>query len=297
MTYLDICNGVLRRLREDEVTNVSADSYSKMVGDFINDAKDLVETAWDWSALRSTLTITTSADDNLYSITGSGSEGKLLNLINDTSNLQMEYQTQNWFDDKEYINLGVKILDDETTNNMPLNIIEERTVGPDLGQDSIDAGILSLIIGFLLVIIFMIYKYRAFGLIANLALITNLFLLIGILTLFEATLTLPGIAGIILTVGMAVDANVLIFERIRENFKHNIEDPKNHGFNSAYVTILDSNLTTLFAAIFLFAFGFGPIRGFSISLIIGIISSLIVTYIILKLFINITSIKYLGLQR
>ena len=96
---------------------------------------------------------------------------------------------------------------------------------------------------------------------------------------------------------MCVDANVLIFERIRENFKQNIVDPKNNGFNSAYVTILDSNLTTLFAAIFLFAFGFGPIRGFSISLIIGIVSSLIVTYIILKLFLNITSIKYLGLQK
>ena len=107
MTYLDICNGVLRRLREDEVTNVSADAYSKMVGDFINDAKDLVETAWDWSALRSTLTITTSADDNLYSLTGFRSEGKLLNLINDTSNLQMEYQTQEWFDDKEYIQQAV----------------------------------------------------------------------------------------------------------------------------------------------------------------------------------------------
>ena len=97
----------------------------------------------------------------------------------------------------------------------PLNIIEERTVGPDLGQDSIDAGIFSLVIGFALVVLFMIYKYRIFGVIANLALISNLFLLVGILTLFEATLTLPVIEGIILSVGMAVDANVLIFERIK----------------------------------------------------------------------------------
>ena len=103
MTYLNLINGVLRRLREDEVANVTANTYSKMVGDFVNDAKDLVETSWDWSALRSTLTITTSADDNLYSLTGFRSEGKVLNLINDTSNLQMEYQTQTWFDDKEYI--------------------------------------------------------------------------------------------------------------------------------------------------------------------------------------------------
>lgn len=107
MTYLNLVNGVLRRLREDEVSNVSESTFSKMVGDFINDAKDIVETAWDWSPLRSTLTITTSADDNLYSITGSRSEGKILNLINDTSNLEMQYQTQNWFDDKEYIQNAV----------------------------------------------------------------------------------------------------------------------------------------------------------------------------------------------
>jgi hypothetical protein len=107
MTYLNLVNGVLRRLREDEVSNVSESTFSKMVGDFVNDAKDIVETAWDWSPLRSTLTITTSADDNLYSITGSRSEGKILNLINDTSNLEMQYQTQNWFDDKEYIQEAV----------------------------------------------------------------------------------------------------------------------------------------------------------------------------------------------
>ena len=101
----------------------------------------------------------------------------------------------------------------------PLNIIEERTVGPDLGQDSINAGMIALIIGFLLVIIFMFIKYKVFGLITNVTLIINLFILVGILTLFEATLTLPGIAGIILTVGMAVDANVLIFERIKEELK------------------------------------------------------------------------------
>ena len=101
----------------------------------------------------------------------------------------------------------------------PLNIIEERTVGPDLGQDSINAGIIAFIIGFILVILFIFIKYKIFGLITNIALIINLFLLVGILTLFEATLTLPGIAGIILTVGMAVDANVLIFERIKEEIK------------------------------------------------------------------------------
>ena len=107
MTYLNLVNNVLRRLREDEVTNVSESTYSKMVGDFVNDAKDLVETAWDWSTLRTTFTITTSNGDSLYSLTGSGNEGKVLNFINDTSNCVVEYQTQNWFDDKDFIQEAV----------------------------------------------------------------------------------------------------------------------------------------------------------------------------------------------
>ena len=168
----------------------------------------------------------------------------------------------------------------------PLNIIEERTVGPDLGQDSIDAGILSLIIGFSLVVFFMVYKYRVFGVIANLALITNLFLLVGILTLFEATLTLPGIAGIILTVGMAVDANVLIFERIKEELKN--EKNSIIAFDSGYIksrtTILDANITTLIAAFILFFMGSGPVKGFSVTLGIGILTTLFSVYFIARLF-------------
>ena len=168
----------------------------------------------------------------------------------------------------------------------PLRIIEERTVGPDLGQDSIDAGILSLIIGFVLVVLFMIYKYRIFGLIANLALISNLFLLVGILTLFEATLTLPGIAGIILTVGMAVDANVLIFERIKEEVKNekNYIIAFDRGYSKSRTTILDANITTLIAAFILFFMGSGPIKGFSITLGIGILTTLFSVYFIARLF-------------
>jgi len=168
----------------------------------------------------------------------------------------------------------------------PLSIIEERTVGPDLGQDSIDAGILSLIIGFVLVVLFMIYKYRIFGIIANLALISNLFLLIGILTLFEATLTLPGIAGIILTVGMAVDANVLIFERIKEEVKNekNYIIAFDSGYTKSRTTILDANITTLIAAFILFFMGSGPIKGFSITLGIGILTTLFSVYFIARLF-------------
>ena len=167
----------------------------------------------------------------------------------------------------------------------PLNIIEERTVGPDLGKDSIKAGIISLIIGFILVILFMIYKYRIFGLIANIALIINLILLVGILTILEATLTLPGIAGIILTVGMAVDANVLIFERIKEETLR--EKNKIIAFDSGYTksrtTILDANITTLIATIILFFMGSGPIKGFSITLGIGILTTLFTVYFIARL--------------
>ena len=167
----------------------------------------------------------------------------------------------------------------------PLNIIEERTVGPDLGQDSINSGILSLIIGFSLVILFMLIKYKIFGLIANVTLIFNLFLLIGILTLFEDTLTLPGIAGIILTVGMAVDANVLIYERIKEEKKG--EENQLLAFDSGYTksrtTILDANITTLIAAAILFILGSGPVKGFSVTLGVGILTTLFSVYFIARL--------------
>jgi protein-export membrane protein SecD len=167
----------------------------------------------------------------------------------------------------------------------PLNIIEERTVGPDLGQDSINAGVFALLIGFLLVIIFMFLKYKIFGLIANVTLLVNLFLLVGILTIFEATLTLPGIAGIILTVGMAVDANVLIFERIKEEFK----SEKNNiiAFDTGYIksrtAILDANVTTLIAAIILFFMGSGPVKGFSVTLAVGIFTTLFSVYFIARM--------------
>jgi len=168
----------------------------------------------------------------------------------------------------------------------PLNIIEERTVGPDLGQDSINAGMIALAIGFFLVIIFMFVKYKIFGLITNVTLILNLFILLGILTLFEATLTLPGIAGIILTVGMAVDANVLIFERIKEELK----EEKNNiiafdsGYTKSRTAIIDANITTLLAAIILFFMGSGPVKGFSVTLGVGIFTTLFSVYFIARLF-------------
>ena len=175
----------------------------------------------------------------------------------------------------------------------PLNIIEERTVGPDLGQDSINAGVIALMIGFLLVIIFMFFKYKIFGLIANITLLVNLFFLVGILTLFGATLTLPGIAGIILTVGMAVDANVLIFERIKEECKNE----KNNiiAFDTGYVksktAIIDANITTLIAAIILFLMGSGPVKGFSVTLAVGIFTTLFSVYFIARMLTGLYVVK------
>ena len=171
----------------------------------------------------------------------------------------------------------------------PLNIIEERTVGPDLGQDSINAGMIALAIGFFLVIIFMFVKYKIFGLITNFTLIINLLILLGILTLFEATLTLPGIAGIILTVGMAVDANVLIFERIKEELKDETNNilAFDGGYTKSRTAILDANITTLLAAIILFFMGSGPVKGFAVTLGVGIFTTLFSVYFIARLFTSI----------
>jgi preprotein translocase subunit SecD len=158
----------------------------------------------------------------------------------------------------------------------PVDIVEERTVGPSLGQDNIDQGKRSVIIGFVMVLAFMAIWYRGFGLIANLALFFNLIIIVAVMSLMQATLTLPGIAGIVLTVGMAVDANVLIFERIREEIRNgNSPQASIHaGYAKALSTIADSNITTLIAAIILFGFGSGPIKGFAITLSVGILTSM-----------------------
>ncbi|NNJ98553.1 MAG: protein translocase subunit SecD [Gammaproteobacteria bacterium] len=158
----------------------------------------------------------------------------------------------------------------------PVEIIEERTVGPSLGKDNIDQGFMSVMIGFVLVLVFMAFYYKTFGLIANLALTANLVFIVAILSLLQATLTLPGIAGIVLTVGMAVDANVLIFERIREELRNgNSPQASIHaGYEKAFSTITDANVTTLLAAIVLFSLGTGPVKGFAVTLSIGIITSM-----------------------
>lgn len=159
---------------------------------------------------------------------------------------------------------------------VPIEIIEERTVGPSLGQENIDRGLKSVIIGLALVLIFMAFYYKVFGLIADLALVLNIVLVVALLSLLQATLTLPGIAGIVLTVGMAVDANVLTFQRIREEIKNgNSPQASIHaGYQKAFSTIADANITTLIAAIVLFNFGTGPIKGFAVTLSLGIVTSM-----------------------
>jgi preprotein translocase subunit SecD len=158
----------------------------------------------------------------------------------------------------------------------PIEIVEERTIGPSLGQDNIDQGFISVVVGMILVVIFMAVYYKVFGLVADIALITNLVLIVAVLSMLQATLTLPGIAGIVLTVGMAVDANVLIFERIREELRAGSSPQASihAGWDKALSTIVDANITTLIAAVVLFSFGTGPVKGFAVTLFIGILTSM-----------------------
>ena len=170
----------------------------------------------------------------------------------------------------------------------PIEIIEERTIGPSLGADNIEKGVLSVIAGFVLVLVFMVARYRVFGMVANVALTLNLVMIVAVLSLLQATLTLPGIAGIVLTVGMAVDANVLIFERIKEELgaHSNIQKAISSGYDKAVLTIADANITTLIASLVLFSFGTGPIKGFAITLSIGIVTSMFTAIIVSRAIIN-----------
>lgn len=170
----------------------------------------------------------------------------------------------------------------------PIYKVEERTIGPSLGQDNIDAGFRAIVIGFLLVVIFMVLYYRVFGLIANVALFANLILITAMLSLLQAALTLPGLAGIVLTVGIAVDANVLIFERIKEELRNGVSPQAaiSSGYDKALSTIADANITTLIAATMLFIFGTGPIKGFAITLSLGILSSMFTSIIVTRALVN-----------
>ncbi|HEY8386046.1 MAG TPA: protein translocase subunit SecD, partial [Porticoccaceae bacterium] len=158
----------------------------------------------------------------------------------------------------------------------PMYFVQERTIGPSLGAENIEMGINSIIIGMTLVVLFMLVIYKAFGVIANLALAFNLVLLVAIMSILGATMTLPGIAGIVLTLGMAVDANVLIFSRIKEELKAGLSPQMaiHAGYDRAYVSILDANLTTIIIGVILYVVGTGPVKGFAVVLTIGILTSM-----------------------
>lgn len=170
----------------------------------------------------------------------------------------------------------------------PIVKVEERTIGPSLGQDNIDRGRLAIIVGLLTVMMFMVFYYRTFGLVANVALVMNIVLIVAVLSFLQAALTLPGIAGIVLTVGMAVDANVLIFERIREELRNGVTPIASirGGYEKALSTIADANITTLIAAVVLFTFGTGPVKGFAITLAIGIVTSMFTAIMVTRLIVN-----------
>ncbi len=170
----------------------------------------------------------------------------------------------------------------------PVEIVHEKTIGPSLGKDNVDRGFKSVLIGFVLVLVFMLVYYRMFGVVANIALMMNVVLIVAVLSLFGATLTLPGIAGIVLTVGMAVDANVLIFERIKEEIAlgNTAQGSINSGYGKALSTIADANVTTFIAAIVLFAFGTGPIKGFAVTLSIGIMTSMFTAIMVSRAIVN-----------
>lgn len=183
----------------------------------------------------------------------------------------------------------------------PVKILEDRTVGPSLGHDSISRGINSVLIGAALVVLMMVIYYRGAGLVANVALLLNLFFIMAMLSMFKATLTMPGLAGIVLTVGMAVDANVLIFERIREELRHgkSARIAIDSGFAKAFITIIDANITTLIAALVLFQFGSGPVKGFAVTLSVGILASMFtaifVSRLIFDLFLDGRQVKKLSI--
>ncbi len=170
----------------------------------------------------------------------------------------------------------------------PVDIVREKTIGPSLGKENIDKGFLSVMVGFVLVLVFMLIYYKIFGLVANIALAFNVVLIVSVLSMVGATLTLPGIAGIVLTVGMAVDANVLIFERIKEELAlgNTAQGSIKSGYDKALSTIADANITTFIAAIVLFAFGTGPVKGFAVTLSIGIVTSMFTAIVVSRAIVN-----------
>jgi preprotein translocase subunit SecD len=175
----------------------------------------------------------------------------------------------------------------------PVKILEQRTVGPSLGEDSIRKGIVSIIISAVVIVLFMVFYYKASGIVADVALILNIVLTLATLAIFRATLTLPGIAGLVLSIGMAVDANILVHERIKEELRwgKTVRAAIDQGYHRAFVTIIDSNLTTLIAGVFLYQFGTGPVKGFAVTLCIGILANIFTAVYITRLIFDYFSLR------
>ncbi|MGH1469607.1 MAG: protein translocase subunit SecD [Cellvibrionaceae bacterium] len=235
---------------------------------------------------RTEKTIKTNSDGEEVEVIQQIAEKKLINLATVQAALGVQFRITGL--DSPQAASELALLMRSGALAAPMYFVRERTIGPSLGQENIDVGVKSVVLGFAMVLIFMLVYYRAFGVAANVALAVNLVLLIACMSIFGATLTLPGIAGIVLTVGMAVDANVLIFSRIREELKVGASPQRaiSAGFDRAIVTILDANITTLIVAFILWGIGSGPVKGFAITLSIGIITSVFTAIVVTRAIVN-----------
>jgi len=242
-----------------------------------------------------TKTITQNVDGKPQKI--SKKSNRVISIATIQSALPNYFQITHMSDPEEAKNLSLLLRAGALP--APIEIIEERTIGPQLGIENIHKGILSVVVGFILIVTFMAFYYRLFGLIADLALLFNLVLLIALLSILGATLTLPGIAGIVLTVGMAVDANVLIFERIREELRNQspIQASIHTGYERAFATILDANITTLIVALVLFSIGTGPVKGFAVTLSLGLLTSMLTAIIFTRAIVNVLFGRQRNLKR
>jgi len=271
-------------------TPIVVESRTTLTGDYLSDAQVRIDTRFNEPYV--TITFNAIGAKRFEQITAS-SVGRRMAIVLDDSVYSAPVirekiaggsaQISGRFTEQEATDLAIVLRAGSLP--APVNILENRTVGPSLGLDSINKGKMSIMIGALLVVLAMLVYYRLSGLVANIALVLNLVFIMALLSLFKATLTLPGIAGIVLTVGMAVDANVLIFERIREELRTG-RPPQvaiDSGYGKAFLTIIDANITTLIAAIVLFQFGTGPVQGFAVTLSIGILASLFTAIFVTRL--------------
>ena len=288
-----IPEGQMIATERDPESNVVVEAYlvgeaADLTGDYLVDAR----VGFDQQQ-RSLVNFTFSSEsgEKFGELTGENLEKRLAIVLDDNvysaptiqSRITMRGQITGRFTPQEAADLAVVLR--AGSLSVPVVIEEERTVGPALGQDSIDRGTRAAMLGLLMIVLFVMLYYRLSGLYAGIALAVNLILLIGLMSLFEATLTLPGIAGLVLTVGMAVDANVIIFERIREELRvgKTVRAAVKTGFEKARWTVLDANITTLVTALLLFEFGTGPIKGFAVTLSIGILTSVFAALVVTRL--------------